>query len=62
MCSPSTPDPPPIPPPPPDLTDEKIALARDVQRDRTQMIFAGLSASIKHGAQGILSPARTTRS
>ena len=62
MCSPSIPDPPPVPPPPPDLTDEKAALASEVQRDRQQEIFAGLSASIRNGPQGILSPARTTRS
>lgn len=62
MCSPSAPDPPPIPPPPPDLTDEKIALAKQVQRDRNLEIFAGLSATILHGAQGVLSPGRTTTS
>jgi hypothetical protein len=62
MCSPKIPDPPPIPPAPQDLTDEKIALAKDVQRDRQTEIFAGLSASIKNGPAGLLSPARTTAS
>ncbi len=60
MCMSATPPPPPpIPPPPPDFMDEQIALSQTIADQEAKRAFAGLSATINTGAQGVLSPGRT---
>ena len=61
MCSASAPDPPEPPPPPPDFTDEQVALATEVEQQRRNRRLVGLASTIRaNGAQGVLSPTRTT--
>lgn len=59
MCS-SAPKPPPPPPPKPDFKEEQVALAAQVQRDRSKQIFAGLASTIATGAGGVLTQTSTT--
>ena len=61
MCSGGAPKPPKVPPPPPDFSDQQVALAIDVQKQKQQQIFAGLSSSIVTGAAGVINPSRTTK-
>lgn len=59
MCAPDLPKAP-VPPPPPDFMDEQVALAQQVQDQERKRAFAGLSSTIATGAQGVLTPGRTT--
>ncbi len=59
MCT-SSPKPPKVPLPPPDFSDQQAALAIDVERQKQNQLFAGLSSTIVTGASGVLDPTRTT--
>ena len=61
MCKPSIPEPPPPPPPKPDFKDEQVALAAQVQQDRTNQKLAGLASTIKTGSAGVLSATNTSK-
>lgn len=62
MCSSPTPPQAPIPPPPVDFSDEQVALATQYEQENRRRVFAGLSSTINTGAQGVISPGRTTLS